>query len=95
MAQQQLLHGHVPSEVASIAGRWVTWTISKPLEVLIGLPLRNRETLTNLLNDLYNPASPSFHQYLTPAPVHGKIRPDAGGLRGCDRFCQIQRIDCS
>ena len=37
------------------------------MKLLIGLPLRNGPSLTNLLNDLYNPASPSYHQYLTPA----------------------------
>jgi uncharacterized repeat protein (TIGR01451 family) len=36
------------------------------MNLAIGLPLRNRETLTNLLHDLYDPASPIFHQYLTP-----------------------------
>ena len=35
------------------------------MEVAIGLPLRNREQLTNLLADIYNPASPNFRHFLT------------------------------
>ena len=36
------------------------------LEVAIGLPLRHREELTNLLADIYNPASPNFRHFLKP-----------------------------
>ena len=35
------------------------------LDLAIGLPLRNREQLTNLLEDLYRPSSPNFRHYLT------------------------------
>jgi uncharacterized repeat protein (TIGR01451 family) len=74
LAQRQVLYGHVPAAAAKLraVGKLEE---SKPLEVLIGLPLRNRETLTNLLNDLYNPASPSFHQFLTPAQFTERFGP--------------------
>ncbi len=36
------------------------------LNLAIGLPLRNREGLTNLLQQLYDPASTNFHHFLTP-----------------------------
>jgi len=39
---------------------------STRLELAIGLPLRNQGELTNLLQELYDPASPRFHQWLTP-----------------------------
>jgi subtilase family serine protease len=38
----------------------------KSLRLAIGLPLRQREALTNLLQRLYDPASPDYHHYLTP-----------------------------
>ena len=66
LAQRQVLRGHVPAATAALRPTGKP-DGGKPMEVLIGLPLRNRETLANLLQNLYDPASPSFHQYLTPA----------------------------
>jgi uncharacterized repeat protein (TIGR01451 family) len=74
LAQRQWLHGHVPA--AAARSRPVgDLDGTKSLEVLIGLPLRNREALTNLLNDLYDPASASFHQYLTPGQFMQEFGP--------------------
>ncbi|HUE36164.1 MAG TPA: protease pro-enzyme activation domain-containing protein, partial [Candidatus Acidoferrum sp.] len=39
---------------------------SAQMNLIIGLPWRNPAELTNLLRDLYNPASPRFHHYLKP-----------------------------
>ena len=36
------------------------------LNLAIGLPLRNGEALTNLLRQIYDPASAQYHHYLTP-----------------------------
>jgi len=36
------------------------------LHLAIGLPLHNQEALTNLLQQLYDPASPNYHHYLAP-----------------------------
>lgn len=36
------------------------------LPLTIGLPLHNQEALTNLLQQLYDPASPNYHHFLTP-----------------------------
>ena len=36
------------------------------LNLAIGLPLRNREALDNLIQQLYDPSSPNFRHYLTP-----------------------------
>jgi uncharacterized repeat protein (TIGR01451 family) len=74
LAQRQLLHGHVPAAAAQSRPVGELDRI-KPLEVLIGLPLRNQETLTNLLHDLYDPASPSYRQYLTPPQFTEKFGP--------------------
>jgi hypothetical protein len=38
---------------------------SHRLELAISLPLRNQATLDYALQELYNPASPNFHQWLT------------------------------
>ncbi len=49
------------------------------LDLSIGLPLRNREELTNLLQELYQPGNANFHHYLTPdqfAPRFGPSQED-------------------
>src|ERR1700679_4333302 len=38
---------------------------SRHLDLVIALPLRNQETLTNLLRQIYDPTIPDFHHYLT------------------------------
>jgi hypothetical protein len=64
LAQKQVLRGHVPPVLASL----------QPLDrlpgdtnlyLVIGLPLRNTNALATLLQQLYDPASTNFHQYLT------------------------------
>jgi len=65
---QQILPGHVPKAVSRLR---LPPTDRLPgtnrLALAIGLPLRNREMLTNLLQGLYDPANPAYHHYLTPA----------------------------
>jgi uncharacterized repeat protein (TIGR01451 family) len=59
------LPGHVPALVSRLqAGGLLPATNS--LHLSIGLPLRNPAALTNLLREIYDPASPKYHQYLTP-----------------------------
>jgi subtilase family serine protease len=59
------LRGHVPGIVPRLQplGRCPD---TNNLYLAIGLPLRNREALANLLQELYDPASPNYRQYLTP-----------------------------
>jgi uncharacterized repeat protein (TIGR01451 family) len=55
---------HIPAAARDLKA------IGKPapnsqINLAIGLPLRNQSTLSNLLSDIYNPASPRYHQYVT------------------------------
>jgi subtilase family serine protease len=45
------------------------------LNLAIGLPLRNPEELTNLLRQIYDPASPNYRHYLTPAQFTEQFGP--------------------
>ncbi len=45
------------------------------LSLVIGLPARNQAGLTELLRDLYDPASPQFHKYLKPAEFAARFGP--------------------
>ncbi len=72
--QRQYLHGHVPRQAAHLqpTGRLSS---SARLNLAIGLPLRNREALTSLLQQVYDPASPLYHQYLTPEQFAERFGP--------------------
>jgi subtilase family serine protease len=61
----QALRGHVPHATAGLEPLERVAS-SKRLDMAIGLNLRNQAALTNLLRDIYNPASPKYHHYLTP-----------------------------
>ncbi len=62
------LHGHVPVAVSylqtSSSGRLDS---EKMMQISIGLPLRNEAALSNLLQQISDPASPNYRHYLTPA----------------------------
>ncbi len=65
---------------------------SRRLNLAIGLPLRNRGTLTNLLRDLYDPASPRFHQYLTARQFAEQFGPTEQDYQAVMRFAQAQGL---
>ena len=64
-ADRQFLHGHIPQAVSHLqpTGRYPG---TNHLNLAIGLPLRNEAALDDLLQQIYDPASPNFRQYLTP-----------------------------
>src|SRR5271157_1474524 len=65
---------------------------SRRLNLAIGLPLRNRATLTNLLRDLYDPASPRFHQYLTARQFAEQFSPTEQDYQAVTRFAQAHGL---
>ena len=69
---------HVPESV--ITGKAPTAGVCDPkqtLDLALHLPLRNNAELTQLLHDLYDPASPSFHKYLSVAQFTERFAPTA------------------
>jgi subtilase family serine protease len=73
---KQCLHGHLPEAVARFhlqpTGRL---SATQHLNLAIGLPLRNETALDSLLQQLYDPASPNFRQYLTPEQFTERFGP--------------------
>ncbi len=71
MAQAErrpLLTSHVPDEVASgIAPLVGHLPAEQHVSLAISLPVRNQDQLDRLLEDLYDPQSPSYHRYLSVA----------------------------
>jgi len=51
------------------------------LDLVIGLPLRNKPALTNLLQQLYDPNSPQYHRFLTPAQFAERFSPTEADYR--------------
>ena len=52
-----------------------TMNRSQRLNLAIGLPLRNPAALDALLRQLYDPASPNYHHYLTPEQFTERFGP--------------------
>ncbi|MGD0350435.1 MAG: protease pro-enzyme activation domain-containing protein [Verrucomicrobiota bacterium] len=88
---RQMLHGHVPaiaarlSPVGSLPG-------TNRLNLAIGLPLRNREALTNLLRQIYDPASPNYHHYLTPKEFTERFGPTKKDYQTVIAFAKAQGL---
>ncbi len=71
-----LLHGHRPAVVSQLpALRALPGT--NRLALAIGLPLRNTTALTNLLADLYNPASANYRHFLSVEEFTDRFGPTA------------------
>jgi hypothetical protein len=75
-AERQVLRGHLVRAVTELhlqpVGRLAS---STNLDLVIGLPLRNQEALTNLLQQQYAPGSPQYHHWLTPDEFTAKFGP--------------------
>src|SRR5579885_520857 len=58
------VRGHVPAAATQMQPL-AALSAATNLDLALGLPLRNRETLTNLLEQLYDSSSPRYRQFLT------------------------------
>jgi hypothetical protein len=87
----QLLGGHVPGPVkAMIAEGDLAGT--KQLNLAIGLPLRNTLGLSNLLEQIYNPASPNFRRYLTQAQFTERFGPTPADYEAVVAFATANHL---
>ena len=66
--------GHVPDAIGRLQS--LSDVAAKtPLRLAVGLPLRNKAALNRFIEELYNPASPRFHQYLSTAQFTEQFGP--------------------
>ena len=88
---RQALPGHLPP---GVAGKPSLRTAAAPpeLDLAFALPLRHRESLTNLLQDLYDPGSPNFHQYLTPEQFADRFGPTDADYEAVVQFAQTNHL---
>jgi len=87
-AEMQVLKGHLPEVVAGGLAPTGRLPASQQLRLAIGLPLRNRQGLTNLLQRLYDPASPLYHHYLTPEQFTASYGPEERDYLAVRRFAE-------
>jgi subtilase family serine protease len=93
-AQPQVVHGHV-RKITKNLKPLSRLDANRQIQVAIGLPLRNREQLTNLLEDVYNPASPNFRHFLTADEFASKFGPTADDLRSVVDFAKSHHLKVS
>ncbi len=72
--ERQTLHGHVPAAVARLQPE-SDLPPSTNLHLAIGLPLHNKEALSNLLEQICDPASTNYRHYLTPSEFTERFGP--------------------
>ena len=90
-AERQVMRGHVPAAVARLQPMG-DFAGTNRLNLAIGLPLRNREALTNLLRQIYDPASPKYHHYLTPEQFTRMFGPTKKDYRAVMAFAKANRL---
>ena len=81
----QVLHGHVPAAVSQLQALRRLESTNR-LQLAIGLPLQNQPALDQLLQDLYNPASPHFRHFLTSAEFTQQFGPTTGDYAAVTAF---------
>lgn len=85
--QTRTLSGHVPEAAAKLhpLGRLPG---TNQLKLAISLPLRHQSDLTNFLERLYDPASPDYHHYLTPAEFNLRFGPTEEDYQSVAQFAR-------
>lgn len=90
-AGRQFLRDHVP-EVVSQLTPVSRLPAARHLNLAIGLPLRNRQALGDLLRQLYDPASPNYRHYLTPAQFTERFGPTQQDYETVAAFAQAHGL---
>ncbi len=90
-AGSQVLHGHVPAVVARLQpiGHLDG---ANHLKLAIGLPLRDQAGLSKLLQQIYDPTSPNYHHYLTPAQFAERFGPAAADYQTLTAFATSHNL---
>ena len=86
-AERQVLSGQVPAAIARLTSL-ERLPSTQSLNLALALPLRNQEALTNLLNQLYDPASPNYHHYLKPEQFAAQFGPTEADYQALIAFAK-------
>ena len=85
------LHGHVPEATKQLTatGRL---SATNRLNLAIGLSLRDEAGLDLLLKEIYDPASPNYHHYLTPAEFTARFGPTEADYAAVQEFARTNGL---
>ena len=86
-APPQRLRGHIPEAVKRLTPLGKEDGADR-LKLAIGLPLRNQNELTNLLQQIYDPASPNYRHYLTPEEFTARFGPTEEDYQAVIQFAR-------
>jgi len=85
--ERQFVQGHLPGVVANL--RPISRvSASTRLGLTLGLPLRRREDLTNLLRQIYQPGNRSFRHYLKPDEFAAAFGPTENDYQAVINFAK-------
>ena len=90
-AQIQVLPNNVPAAAARLHPV-EPLSVSKHLDLVITLPLRNQDRLTGLLQEIYDPTSPNFHHYLTPEQFAEQFGPEEKDYQAVAAFAKANGL---
>src|SRR5437879_8051745 len=63
---------------------------NRTLQMSVGLSLRNQDQLNALLHDLYDPSSPSYHQFLSVAEFAQRFGPTTDQQQAVKNYLRQQ-----
>jgi uncharacterized repeat protein (TIGR03803 family) len=90
-AERQILHNHVPPAATQLQPI-ERLSSTRRLDLALGLPLRNWEGLTNLLQQLYDPASTNYHRYLTAPQFTERFGPSEQDYQALADFARAHGL---
>jgi uncharacterized repeat protein (TIGR03803 family) len=92
-ADRQALHGIVPPAIKELGLQPLArLPATNRLHLVIGLPWRNQDALIRLLNDLYDPSSPGFRQYLAPEQFTESFGPTKDDYQALIEFASSNHL---
>jgi subtilase family serine protease len=92
--QRPLMTSHVPEAVSTRIAPLVGHLPSaQRLGLAISLPLRNQAQLNDLLRQLYDPQSPSFHKYLSVQEFTERFGPTEADYAAVQEYSKTQGLD--
>ena len=90
-AERPLAPGHVPEVVKHLQAAG-TLPAETSLNLAIGLPLRNGQTLAGLMLDVYDPSSRVYHHFLTPEEFAAQFCPTAEQYQAVAAFAHSNHL---
>ena len=85
------LPGHVPGAVSHLTPIG-SLPATNHLQLGIGLPLRDPAGLEDFLAQVYDPASPNFHHYLTPEEFTARFGPSEADYAAVENFARTNGL---